>query len=94
MYLKVEGLKIEQGEFLTELKGTIRNHGKKPFRNVKITFRLKNKDNNPDQFSHTVNQDIEPGAAVQFTASISFEPATGATPEVLHIDSDEQLRIE
>tara|TARA_B100000029_G_C17266898_1_gene848348 strand:- start:154 stop:672 length:519 start_codon:yes stop_codon:yes gene_type:complete len=92
--LKVNNLKIEQGEFLTELKGSISNDGKQKFMNVKITFSLLNKDNEPNEFTHTINQALDPGSTVQFSASVSFEPAPGATPEVVLIDSDDQLQLD
>ena len=92
--LKVNSLKIEQGEFLTELKGSISNDGKQKFMNVKITFSLLNKDNEPNEFTHTINQALDPGSTVQFSASVSFEPAPGATPEVVLIDSDDQLQLD
>ena len=89
--LKVDGLKLEKGDVLTALKGTLKNTGSSTFRNVKITFRMLNKDNAPEEFSHTVNQEISGGASVQFSTSITFEPSDGAAPEVINIDSDEQL---
>ena len=89
--LKVEGLKLEKGEVLTALTGTLKNTGSSTFRNVKITFRMTNSDNNPEEFSHTVNQELSAGVSVKFSASITFEPSDGAMPEVVNIDSDEQL---
>ena len=89
--LKVDGLRLEKGDVLTALKGTLKNTGSSTFRNVKITFRMMNSENAPEEFSHTVNQEISGGASVQFSTSITFEPSDGAAPEVINIDSDEQL---
>jgi hypothetical protein len=66
-------LSIRPGQAgLKMLKGSVRNEGKNPARNIKITVQIVG-GLEPIEITHTVNDEVQPSQAVEFSAPLSFD---------------------
>jgi len=79
-------LSISTGEAgLTTLKGKVKNGGKEPARNIKITLEVAG-DAEPLEVAHTVNQEVKPGQTFEFSILLSFDVPENAQINVKTVE--------
>tara|TARA_Y100001934_G_scaffold263680_1_gene339672 strand:- start:141 stop:788 length:648 start_codon:yes stop_codon:yes gene_type:complete len=88
-HITVDGnsLKIVAGDDgLPELRGTLRNDGGDPTRNIKLTLQITGGPQ-PVTLTHTVNQEVTAAQAVEFKALLSFDPPANPIINVQKIET-------
>ena len=88
-HITVDGnsLKIVAGDDgLPELRGTLRNDGGDPTRNIKLTLQITGGPQ-PITLTHTVNQEVTAAQAVEFKALLSFDPPANPIINVQKIET-------
>ena len=70
---------------LIVLKGSVRNGGKESARNIKITLQIAG-GTEPIEVTHTVNQEVKPGATFEFSTPLSFDVPENAEIKVIKVE--------